>query len=72
MDRQIIAEVSREVYNKFPEVNGIQPEIRPQGLTRNLLIFHGKSITEDGHTINRTVRVVVDDAGKILKTTTSR
>jgi hypothetical protein len=72
MDRQIIASVSREVYHNFPEVKGSQPEIRPQGQTRNLLVFHGKSTTEDGRTINRTVRVVVDVNGKIIKTTTSR
>ena len=72
MDRQIIATVSREVYHNFPEVKGNPPEVRPQGQTRNLLIFHGKSTTEDGRTINRTVRVVVDENGKIIKTTTSR
>jgi len=72
MDRQIIAAVSREIYHSFPEVKGSQPEIRPQGQTRHLLIFHGKGVTEDGRAINRTVRVVVDVNGKILKTTTSR
>ncbi len=72
MDRQMISSVSREVYRNFPEVKGSQPEIRPQGQTRHLLIFHGKGVTEDGHTINRTVRVVVDENGKIVKTTTSR
>jgi len=72
MDQKIIASVSSEVYHSFPEVKGSQPEIRPQGQTRNLLIFHGKGVTEDGKTINRTVRVVVDANGKILKTTTSR
>ena len=72
MDQKIIAAVSREVYKSFPEVKGNQPEVRPQGQTRHLLIFHGKSVTEDGRTINRTVRVVVDMNGKIVKTTTSR
>ena len=72
MDQKTIATVSREVYRSFPEVKVSQPEVRPQGETRHLLIFHGKSVTEDGHTINRTVRVVVDVNGKIIKTTTSR
>ena len=72
MDQKIISAVTREVYHSFPEVKGSQPEVRPQGQTRHLLIFHGKSITEDGKTIARTVRVVVDDNGKIIKTTTSR
>jgi hypothetical protein len=72
MEQKIIAAVSREVYHNFPECKGSQPEIRPQGETRHLLIFHGKSVTEDGRTINRTVRVVVDANGKIIKTTTSR
>jgi len=72
MDQKIIAAVSREVYHNFPEVKGSHPEVRPQGQTRHLFIFHGKAVTEDGRTINRTVRVVVDMNGKIVKTTTSR
>ena len=72
MDRKLITDVSHEVYQNFPEVKGSQPEVRPQGQTRHLLIFHGKSVTEDGRTINRTLRVVVDENGKIIKTTTSR
>jgi len=72
MEQKIIAAVSREIYHSFPEVKGSQPEVRPQGQTRSLLIFHGKAVTEDGKTINRTVRVVVDENGKIIKTTTSR
>jgi hypothetical protein len=72
MEQKIIAAVSREIYHSYPEVKGSHPEVRPQGQTRSLLIFHGKAVTEDGKTINRTVRVVVDESGKIIKTTTSR
>jgi hypothetical protein len=72
MDRKLIDSISKDIFRKYPEVNGIQPEVRAQGQSLHLLIFKGKAKTEDGHSITRTVRVVVDENGKIVKTTTSR
>jgi len=72
MDQNKLSSICKDIYHKFPEVTGAKPEIRPQGETRNLLIFHGKAETADGKKITRTVRVVVDQSGKVVKVTTSR
>lgn len=72
MDRKLISDICRQVYQKHPEVKGSQPEVKPQGQARTLFIFKSKGVTEDGHAINHILRVVVDDAGKIVKTTVSR
>jgi hypothetical protein len=72
MDQHKISSICKDIYRKFPEVSGTKPEIRPQGETRNLLIFHGKGETADGKKITRTVRVVVEQSGKVVKVTTSR
>jgi hypothetical protein len=37
-----------------------------------LLVFQGYRATADGKAINRIVRVVVSEQGKIIKVTTSR
>ena len=66
-----LASICRQVYKKFPEVNGVLPRERAQG-SQTLLIFEGSAQTANGKTIKRVVRVVVSDEGKIVKTTTSR
>ncbi len=81
MDSKTIDAVCKQIYSRFPEVDGCAPKIQPQdagqaggsqGTSNHLFIFTGKSKTADGKSITRTVRVVVSDRGKILKTTTSR
>jgi hypothetical protein len=66
-----LASICRQIYKKFPEVNGALPRERAQG-SQTLLIFEGSAQTANGKTIKRVVRVVVSDEGKIVKTTTSR
>lgn len=81
MDAKTIDTVCRQVYSRFPEVNGAAPKIQAQEPanpgsshpTNNFLfVFHGKGVTANGKTMPRTVRVVVTDRGKIVKMTTSR
>jgi hypothetical protein len=72
MNPQILSSVCKQVYRKFPEVSGTQPKVqtRPEG---NLhLVFTGMAKAADGHLIPRTVRVVINPDGKILRMTTSR
>jgi hypothetical protein len=57
MDRQLISSICTQVYRKFPETNGSQPKVT--------------ATTADGRSLPRTVRVVADSKGKILKMTTS-
>ena len=72
MDRKLIDAICRDVSKKFPEMSNSRPVIsdRPEGQV--LMVFKGTAQTADGHSIARTVRVVADQAGKIIKLTTSR
>jgi hypothetical protein len=73
MDAQTVQKISEQIYKKFPEVSGSRPKVQSQGSEGNsLLIFKGSAATADGKRIERTVRVVASDRGKIVKVTTSR
>jgi hypothetical protein len=72
MDSSLISSIAQKVFQKFPEVRGSVPKVKPQGSEQFLLIFEGHAQTADGKTIARTVRVVASSSGKIIKMTTSR
>ena len=72
MDKKILSSICSQVYSRFPEVKGCQPKIQSHGDTGQVLIFKGQATGADGKSINRVVRVVVDQNGKISKMTTSR
>jgi hypothetical protein len=74
-----IKSISSRISRQFPEVAGSKPKIKTQnhkgaksGLQTYLLTFQGKAKTADGKSINRIVRVIADETGKIIKITTSR
>ncbi len=80
LDEKYIKSISRQIHQRFPEVAGIQPKIRLQRLEGSqdkdhanyLLTFSGKAQIAGDRQMERTVRVVVNNQGKILKITTSR
>ena len=79
MNQKYINSVSRQIYSRFPEVDGCKPNIRQQALPKGssscstyLLTFHGKVEIQSGKYIDRYVRVVADEQGTIIKVTTSR
>lgn len=72
MDNASINKVNKHVYRQFPELNGKSPNVQSYAGSKYLLLYKGSSKTVDGKTINRTIRVVADEKGKILKLTTSR
>jgi len=72
MDQKIITSICKQVYQRFPEVRGAAPKVKPQTSETTLLIFEGKATAADGRVIQRTVRAIVNAAGKITKLTTSR
>lgn len=86
LDPKILNKVSERVYQRFPEVSGVKPNIRKQAggqksnqrgrsvtdLQNFLLTFRGKVDLGNGKKLDRWVRVVVDNRGKIIKMTTSR
>lgn len=81
MEPKLIKSITKEVYRRFPDLEGSQPKVRlqsaPQAKSiptspKYLLTYRGKARSADGKTIHRMVRVIADTAGKILKITTSR
>ncbi|MEA4909958.1 MAG: hypothetical protein GYA17_08510 [Chloroflexi bacterium] len=72
MDSQTLKAVCEQIYRRFPDVKGSRPKVSAYTGDKSLLVFSGKGTTADGRSILRTVRVVVDNNGKIVKATTSR
>lgn len=72
MENKVISEVCKRVYRDYPEFHGVNPKVSSQSGDHFLLLFNKSSKTVDGKTIARTLRVVADAKGKILKATTSR
>jgi hypothetical protein len=71
MEKDSVAAICKQIYRQFPEVNGVKPSVKPQG-NGYLLVFHGSAGMGGGKKIERTVRVVAEESGKISKVTTSR
>jgi hypothetical protein len=76
VNRETVAQVSREVARKFPEMAGVTPTIRPQGESRGvaqyLLVYKGRAELPGGRSMNRIVRVVCSERGQIVRLSTSR
>ena len=72
MDAKTLSAVCKQVYAKFPEVNGAKPKVKAQTEDTFLMIFEGTGTTASGASIRRTVRAIVNASGKITKLTTSR
>jgi hypothetical protein len=77
MDPKTIETICKQIYQRFPEVNGVKPKLQAQPETspaspNTLLIFKGSVTLEDGKKMPRIIRVVASDRGKIIKITTSR
>ena len=71
MDRSLLNSICNQVYRKFPETNGAQPKVTSRPEDQFLLVFKAAVTTADGRSLPRTVRVVADARGKIIKMTTS-
>jgi len=70
-----IDKVSTEVYRKHPDLKGVKPKITPrEGDKSNdtLLVYQKKVSGPGGKSINRIVRAVADESGKIKKMSTSK
>lgn len=79
MEPEFIKSISQEIYRRFPEVAGRKPQIRSQSIPHTkstggtyLLTYQSSVKSDDGQAIQRWVRVVVNNQGKILKISTSR
>jgi hypothetical protein len=77
MNARTINSIAQQIHHRFPEVAGQQPSVRTQagakapGRATYLLTFKSQAKSA-GPLLPRTVRVVADESGHILKITTSR
>ncbi len=72
MNKQVIEKVCSEVYEQFPQYEGIRPEIKTQPNDTLLLVFQSSGETANQKSIQLSIRVLVDEKGEILKITSSR
>jgi hypothetical protein len=70
-----IDKISNEVYRRHPDLKGVKPKITPREGVKSsdtLLIYQKKVSGPGGKSINRIVRAVADESGKIKKISTSK
>ncbi|HLD94243.1 MAG TPA: hypothetical protein VI703_08610 [Anaerolineales bacterium] len=79
MDAKTITGITQQIYRQFPEVAGEAPSVKAQAGAKSpgdsptyLITFKGRVSQGGGPTFSRTVRVVANDEGRVLKVTTSR
>ena len=75
MKAKLIDTISEKVYRKYPDLKGVKPKISPrEGDTSGdtLLVYKKKVSGPGGKSINRIVRAVADQDGKIKKISTSK
>ncbi|MCU0488731.1 MAG: hypothetical protein MUE67_07245 [Anaerolineales bacterium] len=71
MDHTLLTPINQEVYRRFPELRGVKPSM--QKLAQNTLLIYQSLVSLPGNkTLQRSVRVVVNEQGKIVKISTSR
>ncbi len=80
MNEYLLRWINYRIYHQFPEVAGARPTIRrrpaPPGRALAMptyqLTYRATVTTSNGHRLHRSVRVVVNGLGRILRITTSR
>mgnify|MGYP007068790618 FL=1 len=72
MDKPNLDSVCQQIYRQHPEFKGKHPRVRALTNGNSSLVFETRVTTADGHPLPRTLRVTVDETGKILKISTSR
>jgi hypothetical protein len=79
MNSRTVNSIAQQIRHQFPEVGGQNPSVRAQAGAKMpgnsatyLLTFKGEAKGSGGPSFARTVRVVANEDGRILKVTTSR
>lgn len=72
MEKKVIQAICAKVYEQYPIVDGIIPEIKPQPNGTQLLVFESKGKISNQKAIPIQVRVMIDQNGKIVKLSSSR
>lgn len=81
LSADIIKSVTNQIYKKYPEFAGVAPKVRRQVIPKGsnavnqsifLFTFNTTAHTDDHVVIPRSIRVTVNEKGKIIKITSSR
>jgi hypothetical protein len=77
MKIEMVQSISKQVYRRFPEFKGIKPKVRSQPTPKTdhktyLLTYATRARIDEERFLDRWIRVVVDESGKIIKISTSR
>lgn len=72
MDAAAVKKVSREVYQRYPHMNGTLPKVSQQTEDRYLLLFTKSVEISSGRSMDQTIRVIADGQGHVLKLSSSK
>jgi len=76
VDDHTLARITKKVAQQFPEIEGAKPSIRkertPTGQIQFVLTYRGKASLPGGRTMQRVVRVIVNESGRVIKMSTSK
>lgn len=78
MNQTLIQGINKVVYKRFPEMRDVRPTVRTQkGSTARdehtyLLVYKTKIALAGSKSLPRTVRVIANDEGRVIRITTSR
>jgi hypothetical protein len=70
IDNAAVEKINQRVYREYPEMRGTRPSIAP-GDKRCTLVYKARVATPAGP-MARVVRVVADEAGRIVRISTSK
>jgi hypothetical protein len=77
MDEQMVQAVSREIYRRFPELQGKQPRVQSYRAGKSkpfvgyVFSYASLAMVAPGRQLAFNVRVITDEQGKIVKITAS-
>jgi hypothetical protein len=72
MDEETITKVNQIVYADYPYLEGILPDVQLMDSELYSVIYKGQVETASGHPMPVSLRLTVDQSGKILKMVSSR
>ncbi len=76
MDKSILAKLTKKVTRKFPEMEGVHPSLKRTCDSNNdekyEITYKGSATLPGGKTMQRVVRVIADEKGRILRMSTSK
>jgi hypothetical protein len=72
MDSSAIKKVNREVFQRHPQMSGINPKVSQQTADRYLLVYSKTIEIAAGRNMQQTIRVTADQLGNVLKMSASK